>query len=258
MSSSRAPAARSIPPKWAASGPTTSLSSAARSHSPVSPGLSACGSSPPRSSGSAWLPRRVRLTPRATSSSPGKRRPRPRRRSGPSPHAMPTDGAIGFSFHRKPQGETVAKSKPAYLGLLNAISVAERGGHQVLDAWASTTKDKKLAKALSKVAARECDHHELFKARIEELGFSLREPEVADARLEKSIAFYGSKKSDKEKAKRSQRGNGDGGDVLAPLVKRMNEPDVDTVTKHLLMWFVDEERDSGKRLRKAYARAAKG
>ena len=63
--------------------------------------------------------------------------------------------------------------KPPYLGLLNAISIAERNAGRYLKAWADVTPDPDLRRALSLVAARETTHGDVFRQRIERLGFSL-------------------------------------------------------------------------------------
>ena len=68
-----------------------------------------------------------------------------------------------------------APVKPPYLGLLNAISIAERNAGRYLKAWADVTPDPELRRALSLVAARETTHGEVFRQRIERLGFSLRD-----------------------------------------------------------------------------------
>jgi hypothetical protein len=52
--------------------------------------------------------------------------------------------------------------KPSYLGLLNAISLAETNAGVYLRAWADATEDDDLAATLRLVAARETSHGELF------------------------------------------------------------------------------------------------
>ena len=64
--------------------------------------------------------------------------------------------------------------KPTYLGLLNAISLAESAAGVYLEAWANVTPNEDLACTLRLVAARERSHGEVFCRRIAELGFSLR------------------------------------------------------------------------------------
>jgi hypothetical protein len=45
--------------------------------------------------------------------------------------------------------------KPSYLGLLNAIAVAEGRAHTYLTAWADTTKSDDVRAVLRRIAARE-------------------------------------------------------------------------------------------------------
>ena len=74
-------------------------------------------------------------------------------------------------------------TKPDYLGLLNRISLAERNAGIYLKAWADVTPDAGLRRALALVAARETTHAEVFRQRIERLGFSLIEhddPELVE------------------------------------------------------------------------------
>ena len=52
--------------------------------------------------------------------------------------------------------------KPEYLGLLNAISLAESDAGVYLEAWANATTDEGLAGVLRLVAARERSHGEVF------------------------------------------------------------------------------------------------
>ena len=50
--------------------------------------------------------------------------------------------------------------KPAYLGLLNAISLGESAAGIYLEAWANVTTNEDLACTLRLVAARERSHGE--------------------------------------------------------------------------------------------------
>jgi hypothetical protein len=49
-------------------------------------------------------------------------------------------------------------NKPSYLGLLNAIAVAEAQAHEYLHAWADATPSEAVRKVLLTVAAREGEH----------------------------------------------------------------------------------------------------
>src|SRR5271165_7497440 len=70
--------------------------------------------------------------------------------------------------------DTQTTQKPSYLGLLNAISLAESAAGVYLEAWADVTPNEDLACTLRLVAARERSHGEVFCRRIAELGYTLR------------------------------------------------------------------------------------
>jgi rubrerythrin len=141
--------------------------------------------------------------------------------------------------------------KPAYLGVLNAISLAESAAGQYLTAWANVTDDEDLACCLRFVAARETSHGDVFCRRIAELGFSLmpkRDPEGGE-RLAK---FADPRVSDLEKIG-PEREDGQVRDVFRDIKKAMADGEYDAMTCNLLGWYIAEEDDSGKRLREAYA-----
>jgi hypothetical protein len=146
------------------------------------------------------------------------------------------------------------KAKPSYLGLLNAISVGERNAGLYLKAWADVTTDSELKSALSLVASRETAHGEVFRQRIERLGFTVRDRE--DPGLVARLRLYGDPAvSDLEKIRAGRREGGDeGGDPLAGIDERISDESVDSLTRDTLRWYVAEERDSGQLLRDAYAR----
>ncbi len=64
--------------------------------------------------------------------------------------------------------------KPSYLGLLNAVSLAETAAHEYLTAWAAVTPHEGVKATLLTVAAREGEHGMSFAKRINELGYNLR------------------------------------------------------------------------------------
>src|SRR5437764_10067517 len=64
--------------------------------------------------------------------------------------------------------------KPSYLGLLNAVSLAESAAHEYLTAWAAVTPHEGVKATLLAVAAREGEHGMSFAKRINELGYNLR------------------------------------------------------------------------------------
>ena len=87
--------------------------------------------------------------------------------------------------------------KPSYLGLLNAVSLAESNAHCYLSEWASVTKDPDVRRVLLTVAAREGEHGMTFAKRINELGYELLQR--PDENLEKNLEIVRSDCSDLEK-----------------------------------------------------------
>lgn len=142
-----------------------------------------------------------------------------------------------------------ATNKPPYLGLLNAISLAETNAGVYLRAWADATQDEELACTLRLVAARETSHGQLFCRMLGELGYELRQkpdPEGAER-----IAKYANPKiSDLEKIGRA-RTNLES-DPFGEIESKIAEGFYDPVTANMLAWYICEERDSGRRLREAY------
>jgi len=145
---------------------------------------------------------------------------------------------------------TTATEKPAYLGLLNAISLAEANAGQYLEAWANVTQDEDLACTLRLVAAREKSHGEVFCRRIAELGFTLR-PKRDPADGERLAKYADPRISDVEKV--GPERNGEDRDVFRDIKKKMTDGEYDSMTCNLLQWYIAEEEDSGRRLREAYA-----
>jgi len=146
-------------------------------------------------------------------------------------------------------------AKPPYLGLLNAISLAERNAGLYLKAWADVTPDPELRRALDLVAARETTHGEVFRQRIERLGFSLLDKD--DPELAERLRVYGDAgRSDAEKVRAARRRAAEGGAdaFFASLDERVADDSVDALTRDTLRWYVHEERDSRDLLRAAYAR----
>lgn len=140
--------------------------------------------------------------------------------------------------------------KPSYLGLLNAIAVAERRGHAVFTAWRDTTTDPELVALLDRIAIREAEHAAAFTKRLCDLGFSLREPAAAG---EETLAVAASSASDADKF-RQLLGYGNGTEVDDPLDRMFEDRSIDPQTGALLGRFIAEERDSERQLRAACAR----
>jgi ferritin len=140
--------------------------------------------------------------------------------------------------------------KPRYLGLLNAISLAESEAGVYLDAWANATDDEDLACTLRLVAARETSHGQLFCRLIAELGYDLKPKH--DPRAAERLARYANPKlSDCEKVGPERE---ETGDTFADIRRGIADGAYDTVTCNMLQWYINEEADSGRRLRDAYAK----
>jgi Mn-containing catalase len=145
---------------------------------------------------------------------------------------------------------TETTTKPAYLGLLNAISLAESEAGVYLEAWANATDDEELASCLRFVAARETSHGELFCRRLDELGYSLRQK--PDPKSAARLARYANPKiSDCEKVGPERE---EGGDAFADIKKAIADGVYDDMTCNMLQWYINEEYDSGRRLNKVYAK----
>ncbi|MGF1599593.1 MAG: hypothetical protein ACFCVK_22215 [Acidimicrobiales bacterium] len=143
-------------------------------------------------------------------------------------------------------------SKPSYLGLLNAISVAETEAHGYLNAWADTTDDPQLAETLRFVAMREGEHGIAFAKRMLELGYEVRRPgSTTGAEAAMSVATA-TDCSDAEKFEALKVGRAPSGtDVFDSM---FSDKTIDPVTGGLLGRYIAEERDSGHRLAAEYER----
>jgi hypothetical protein len=138
--------------------------------------------------------------------------------------------------------------KPSYLGLLNAISLAESKAGVYLSAWADATQDEDLAATLRLVAARETSHGELFCRRLCELGYELRQK--PDPRASALLAKYANPDiSDCEKVGEARE---EQGDPFREIKAQLEDGVFDPMTANMLTWYIAEERDSGKRLKLAY------
>lgn len=148
---------------------------------------------------------------------------------------------------------TVTTNKPAYLGLLNAISLAESEAGVYLEAWANATADEELAKTLRLVALRESHHGDAFCRRLLELGYPLRQKVDPDAPAR--LAKYANPKiPDCEKVPADSAGDGGARDTFRDIEIGVKEGRFDPMTANMLTWYIAEERDSGRRLKAAYDR----
>jgi hypothetical protein len=141
--------------------------------------------------------------------------------------------------------------KPSYLGLLNAVSVAESDAGTYLSAWAAVTPSEEVRAVISTVALREAEHGLAFAKRIDELGYDVIKKD--DPKSAERVAIAGSTTlSDKEKFEAfglGVRQNG-GRDVFDSFFENK---DLDPVTGALLGRYIAEERDSGRKLAACYA-----
>ena len=138
--------------------------------------------------------------------------------------------------------------KPSFIGLLNAIAVAEGQAEQYLVAWADTTDNDDVAEVLRFVALREGEHARAFALRLADLGFSVREKDDPTARARIEIAESDS--SDVEKFEKLEL-NVEPGDTDV-FDSMFSDKTIDPVTGALLGRYIAEERDSVRRLRACY------
>jgi hypothetical protein len=142
-------------------------------------------------------------------------------------------------------------AKPSYLGLLNAISNGESGAGVFLSAWADASPHADLARALRFVAGRETAHGDVFRQRVERLGFVLR---PAAGMSDDATAFFADPAvSDAEKIARASRDDDNASAGLDRIAALIDDQAVDALTRATLTWYVAEERDSIDLLRAAYA-----
>lgn len=144
----------------------------------------------------------------------------------------------------------MSKTKPSYLGMLNAISVAETAAEPLFLCWAECTKDKQLARTLRFVGMREGEHGKAFAKRMLELGYEVRQPSRPGS--PGPMKTVTSKKSDVEKFEALGFGQGPGKtDVFDSMFQ---DKTIDPVTGGLLGRYIAEERDSARMLSAEYDR----
>jgi hypothetical protein len=136
--------------------------------------------------------------------------------------------------------------KPSYLGLLNAIAVAEAEAEVYLNTWAEVTPDEGVRKVLRTVALREGEHAKAFAKRIAELGYEVRPP-VEDGGAAVRLGIAGSADlTDAEKFEHLGLGDDpEGDDVFAGMFR---DRTIDIQTGALLGRYIAEERDSARLL----------
>ena len=141
--------------------------------------------------------------------------------------------------------------KPEYLGLLNAISLAETEAGVYLEAWANATDDEDLACTLRLVAAREASHGLVFCRRLGELGYDLRQKPDPTA-AERLAKYANPRVADVEKIPRERQEPQDN-DFFRDTDRQIAEGRFDPLTCNLMQWYITEEKDSAARLSQAYA-----
>jgi hypothetical protein len=148
----------------------------------------------------------------------------------------------------------MSEEKPSYLGLLNAIAVAESRAHTYLTAWAEVTPSEDVRRVLLTVAAREGEHAMSFAKRINELGYEVRRKEDADR--DEALALVRSNHSDLDKMTRLRLEQLDTGDRPDIFDDFFNDHTIDIRTGELLGRYIAEERDSARLLRSCYEQLA--
>jgi hypothetical protein len=145
---------------------------------------------------------------------------------------------------------TSPSDKPSYLGLLNAIALAESRAHAYLTAWMAVTPNPDVRTVLATVAAREGEHGMAFAKRINELGYSVLER--ADPSQKKKMGMAKSDRTDREKMEAIGLNELDTGDQPDIFDRFFTDHSIDIQTGALLGRYICEERDSGRLLRSCY------
>ena len=140
--------------------------------------------------------------------------------------------------------------KPSYLGLLNAVSLAETRAHCYLTEWASRTGSAEVRQVLLAVAAREGEHGMTFAKRINELGYQLRTK--PDEGPDKAMDIVRSDCSDLEKMEALGLHKLDTGDKPDVFDNFFADHSIDIRTGEMLGRYIAEERDSARLLRGCY------
>jgi hypothetical protein len=140
--------------------------------------------------------------------------------------------------------------KPSYLGLLNAIAVAESQAHEYLTVWADTTPSPDVRQVLLTVAAREGEHGMSFAKRVNELGYEVRCND--DSNRQKALDLVRSDRSDRKKMEKLKLHTLDSGDAPDIFDGFFKDHSIDIRTGELLGRYIAEERDSARLLRSCY------
>ncbi|MBV8950007.1 MAG: hypothetical protein JOZ99_03965 [Actinobacteria bacterium] len=145
--------------------------------------------------------------------------------------------------------------KPTYLGLLNAIAVAESRAHEYLSAWADRSSNDDVRAVLRTVAAREGEHGMSFAKRVNELGYEVRVKDPDEGA--RAMAIATSDTSDLEKMKALELHRLDTGDRPDIFDNFFRDHSIDVRTGELLGRYIAEERDSARLFRSCYEQLAR-
>ena len=143
-----------------------------------------------------------------------------------------------------------SSGKPTYLGLLNAVSLAESRAYRYLSEWASVTPDADLRRLLLTVAAREGEHGMSFAKRISELGYELKQSDSPED--EAALGIVRSDRSDLEKMEALGLHELDSGDEPDLFDGFFRDHTIDIRTGELLGRYIAEERDTARLFRACY------
>ncbi|MFN0090623.1 MAG: hypothetical protein ACKVWR_10215 [Acidimicrobiales bacterium] len=142
--------------------------------------------------------------------------------------------------------------KPSYLGLLNAIAIAEGDAECFLNAWAAATPRDDVRQVLSTIALREGEHSKAFAKRMCELGYGV--VPRPDAKQEQRLAVASSTTlTDREKFEKLELGrpvDPAQPDVFSGMFR---DSTIDITTGALLGRYIAEERDSGRLFEACYS-----
>jgi hypothetical protein len=143
-------------------------------------------------------------------------------------------------------------AKPSYLGLLNAVAVAERDAGQYLATWAEVTTRPDVRAVIRTIALREAEHGLAFEKRLDELGYGVLDRR--DPKHERRMKIAASTKlSDREKFERLGLGRAPCAGEPDVFDRFFENKDLDPVTGGLLGRYIAEERDSLRRFAECYA-----
>jgi hypothetical protein len=138
---------------------------------------------------------------------------------------------------------------PKYLGLLNAIALAEARAHGYFEAWSAVTPNPAVKAVLQTVSWREGEHGMAFAKRINELGYELRETD--DAASTRAMEIASSTRSDIEKFEELRLTNLND-EILTFFDNVFADHTIDVQTGALLGRYIAEEHDTGRLLRSCY------